>query len=541
MGKAYSYFVSFAAALGGLLFGYEIGIINQVLQMNSFQLYFGIATSNVPDENGVLPQSPNAADTEGWIVSSFLLGCIAGAIGMTFLADHLWRKHIIFFGSATFAVGGILQAAAVNLGMLYVGRATGGVAIGFLSGIVPMYIAECAPNDIRGRVTAIQQLMITIGIAVANIINAILASIINSFDNALWRSALAIQAIPGILLFIMLFWLPHSPRQLVSKGMIEPAEKIVAKTNGWPEGGEEAKNEVEEIRLGIEEEKAVGTATWGELLKTGILNRVLLGINLQMWQQWTGINAVMYYSSALFIGMGYSKQMATTVNTTLNSIVNVLATFPGMWLIERWGRKPLLFWGACANAFCMWMLVLWVALFEGTQTTSNGTVVTTNQTAATAYGALGAIFMYIFVVSFAASWGPVVWVYQSEIYPLRIRGKAAGLATLSNWIHNFIIAKVWPYAQKLGAWQYSIFGSTGIAMALYVYFFMPEVRGHTLEDMDGIFARGWLFPGFKNKVAARTRTGSIAPGEMDGYKAPEKAEVDAPVDPKPAPVAVAEN
>lgn len=155
----------------------------------------------------------------------------------------------------------------------------------------------------------------------------------------------------------MLFWLPQSPRQLVERGKITEAEQVVAKVNDWDVNGEETKNEVEEMRLSVEEERKIGTASWGELTKPGILNRVVLAIMLQLWQQWTGINAIMYYSSALFIGMGYTKQMATTVNTTVNSLVNVFGTLPGMYLIERWGRKPLLFYGAIADSFCMWWVV----------------------------------------------------------------------------------------------------------------------------------------------------------------------------------------
>lgn len=148
------------------------------------------------------------------------------------------------------------------------------------------------------------------------------------------------------------------------------------------------------------------------------------------------------------------------------------SSLPGMYLSERWGRKPLLFWGAVINAVCMLMLIVWVSLFEKNQVhSSDGSFTVNNQTAATAYGALGAIFIYLYALSFASTWGPVVWVYQSEIFPLRIRGKAAGLGTLSNWVNNFAIAKVWPYAQQLGGLQYTIFGATGIAMAVYVYFF----------------------------------------------------------------------
>lgn len=138
--------------------------------------------------------------------------------------------------------------------------------------------------------------MITIGIAIANIVNAILASVINSFDNALWRTALGIQAAPGIILFIMLFWLPHSPRQLVERGREDEAQKVIAKVNSWELDAPETKAEVDDIRSAIEQERKVGTASWSELLKDGIINRVVLGIMLQLWQQWTGVNAIMYYS-----------------------------------------------------------------------------------------------------------------------------------------------------------------------------------------------------------------------------------------------------
>ncbi|KNE62473.1 sugar porter (SP) family MFS transporter [Allomyces macrogynus ATCC 38327] len=492
----YSWFVSFTAALGGFLFGYEIGIINSVLEMDQFRVFFGM--SDLGSDMTTLTDTASAKDYKAQITSFFLLGCIPGALFIAVAADYLGRKKSIWLGSLLFSVGALIQALVAaesvpaRVHTIMAGRFIGGSGVGILSMSVPLYIAEMAPTDMRGRLTSVQQLMITIGIAVASIINAI---IIGAFDgapkddNKPWRLALGIQAGPGFLLFLMLFFLPESPRWLMFRDREAEALTNLAKLRQSAESSPAVQEEYQEYKDSIEAERQIGTASWSELRRPGIFNRLVLGVVLQFFQQWTGINAVMYYSSSLFIGMGIPKATATTVNVVVQALVNVLFTLPGMYLIERAGRKKLLVWGGLGMAAFMWGLVLFVNLFASNLPVAvadikEGMEIPGN---AKTFSILAAICMYCYVACFASTWGPVVWVYQSEIFPLRIRGKGTGIATASNWINNFILSYVWPYAEALGANQYIVFGTTGLAMAAFVQFFVPETKGKSLEHMDEVF------------------------------------------------------
>ncbi|KAJ3351458.1 hypothetical protein GGF32_004279 [Allomyces javanicus] len=501
------WFDCFSAALGGFLFGYSSCIIASVLEMDSFTVFFGMADADAArmvaaasNPGIVLVKTASYSSIKAQIVSFFVLGCIPGALAIAFLGDALGRRRSIWLGSFLFSVSAIIQAVipesfsvAQRTAMVLAGRFIGGSGIGILSTSVPLYIAEIAPTALRGRLTSIQQLMITIGIAFAFIVNAI---IIGSYkanhdlmNDSMWRTALALQAAPGALLMVMLVVMPESPRWLMLREREEEALTNLARLRQQDERSPAVQEEFHDYKQSIETERQVGTAAWSELGRKGILNRVGLGIALQFFQQWTGINAVLYYSASLFIAMGIPKSTAITVNVVVQSLINVLFTVPGMYLIERSGRKNLLVWGGLAMAVCMWLLVLFVNLFQSSISVpvDELTELTPIPTSARTYSIISVIAMYCYVACFASTWGPVVWVYQSEIFPLRVRSKGTGIAAASNWINNFILSYVWPYAETLGANQYIVFGTTGLAMAAFTAWYVPETRGKSLEEMDEVF------------------------------------------------------
>ncbi|KAI9182916.1 hypothetical protein H9P43_003828 [Blastocladiella emersonii ATCC 22665] len=490
--QLYNYFVSFAAALGGLLFGYETGIINSVLEMDPFQLFFGLAEFAA---NGTLTKTADSTSRVSTIVSFFLLGCIPGALFIAFAADVLGRKKSIWLGAILFTAGALIQALVSSsssisgrVAAIMSGRFIGGLGVGILSMTVPLFIAELAPADSRGRMTSVQQLMITIGIAIASIINAI---IIGAFKNATkdndiqWRLALGIQAGPGFLLVLLLFLLPESPRWLVSQGRNDEGLVMLAKLRQAEAQSSAVQQELHDMTQSIEAEKQIGSASWGELMRPGIRNRLVIGVMLQFFQQWTGVNAVMYFSSSLFMGMGVSKATATTVAVVVQSSINVLGTLPGMYLIERAGRTKLLKWGGVGMATCMWTLVIFVNLFNSA---SAGLSPEAFPAKAQVYSAISVAAMFTFVFFFASTTGATPWVLQSEIFPARVRGKGTGISTASNWINNYIISAIWPFvSEALGAQQYAIFGCTCLVMTAYVHLQVPETKGKTLEQMDEVF------------------------------------------------------
>lgn len=324
---------------------------------------------------------------------------------------------------------------------------------------VPLYIGEAAPSNIRGRMIAIQQLMITIGIVIASIVNTIIIVHYGStnLNNAEWRMALAIQCVPALSLSVVMFFMPESPRWLAEKGRNDEALQVVAKLRSAPQDDEEVTEEYNDIVDGIQFEKAVGSGDWSELAKKGLSNRVLITMTLQFFQQWTGINVILYYQSILLRGMGLDPEAANIPFTIANNVVNCIATFPGMYLIEKLGRRSLLIGGGLLMAgahfsicFCISMAKHVDPLDQHTPTSSF-------------FYYLAIFSVYVFFFAFGSTWGPIAWVYQSEIFPLRVRGKGTGLATLSNWVNNAIISLIVPIIQKNLAPQtqqmYLIFGT----------------------------------------------------------------------------------
>ncbi|KAJ3217336.1 hypothetical protein HDU67_008138 [Dinochytrium kinnereticum] len=477
MSQTYTWIVAFAAGMGGLLFGYEIGVIGQVLGFANFQRDFGTMPNILVD--GVEKENPDKEGRDALITSTFLFGCIAGALVCSFMADIVGRKWSIISGGVLFAVGGVVQAIASTLGPLYAGRVVSGLSIGVLSMVVPLYIAEAAPPQIRGRLTTVYQLLITFGIFIANCINAGIFVSYSEDNSTMWRMALGMQVLPAGLLVIAVFFIPLSPRWLAEKGRHEEAQAVIAKLRSKDVNDSEVVAEYDGIRQGVEFERRIGTASWSELLKPGILRRVIIAVVNQTFQQLTGINVILYYSNTIFLNMGFkdagSKFNSVVTFPIANAFINFVATFPGMWAVERFGRKPLLVYGG----FLMGLAhALVFAFITGSNAGNTGL----------SWGAIIAVYLFLF--SFASTWGPVVWSYQAEIFPLRIRAKGTGVATMTNWTWNAIIAYAFPIVFKAldrRPTVYWIFASTSLAMGAWAFVAVPETRGKTLEEMDELF------------------------------------------------------
>ncbi|KAI8840061.1 general substrate transporter [Chytriomyces cf. hyalinus JEL632] len=468
----YNWLVSFAAGIGGLLFGYEIGVIGQVLGMEIFQNDFGMAYT---DANGKRVDYPNRPSIDGWITTTFLLGCIVGAGACSVFADRFGRKYSIISSGIFFAIGGALQAAASSFAVLLTGRVFSGFAIGIASMVVPLYIAETAPASTRGALTTIYQLMITFGIFVATAINCIIIKTVDNTSSLEWRLALAMQIIPSVLLVILVFFIPFSPRWLAEKGRHEEGLEVIAKLRGLTINDQEAIDEYNLIRAGSDADKAIGDASWGELFKGANGRRMFIAIVNQSLQQLSGINVILYYSADIFAAMGFANADTLIAFPLANAFVNFIATFPGMWAVDRFGRKPLLVWGGLG------MAVGHAGVYTFITLSKNG-----NQSLA-----WGAIFsVYIFLICFASTWGPVVWSYQAEIFPLRLRARGTGIATMTNWTWNAIIAYAFPQvfsALNKQPTVYWIFFSFCMVMFGFAFVFVPETKGKTLEEISEIF------------------------------------------------------
>ncbi|KXS19020.1 hypothetical protein M427DRAFT_53476 [Gonapodya prolifera JEL478] len=504
----YPLFLAVASSVGGLLFGYEIGIINQVLLFDSFRVFFGmspppVATSTgltyLRDSQGVLLKTDYAQAIEGNVVALFLLGAVAGACGVWVFADNLGRRASLLVGTTLHIIGGLIQISSGSIEMLYVGRLCTGVGIGLISGTVPLYLAECAPPSFRGRMVSSDQLMITLGILASNIVNAALTAIFpeegNEENNMVWRWALGLQLAPAMLLlvFIASNTLPESPRYLIAKGYYTQALVVLSRIADMPAESAEMQEMycklLESITSTVQGSGPYGTLSYFEARRwdwwtlasdPSLRRRASLAFWIFAFQQFTGVNAIMYFSSSLFLELGLNKTVAAQIATTGKSLVNFLLTFLGMAVIDnpKVGRRGLLLWGAAAAGVSMVSTFMWVQLFQNTEPGS----------ARSAYSAMGIVSMYAFVAVFAATLGPATWVTSTEIFPIRFRGKGMTVATVSHWGWNAVIAKVWPYTSAaIGAKQFLVFGVACFMECVWVYYAVPETALKRLEDIDEVF------------------------------------------------------
>lgn len=475
--------VTFSAAIGGLLFGFEIGVVSQVLDMNSFGLQMHYRYQALNGTIYPCGQSANPTIYEksqcftpeeeltAKVTSFLLIGCIGGVLLVAFLADVIGRRWSIIMGSTFYTAGGFFQALAQTVPVFFVGRVVSGVGVGIMSMVVPMFIAETSPKEIRGRMTTSYQLMITFGIFLASSINTGIILSQGADNPTTWRICLAIQIIPGAILPVLMFFMPSSPSWLANVDRDDEALASIARLRGESIDSQVVQEEFDDIKTGIELDRSHGDASIMDLLKPGILNRVVIVAVLQMFQQFTGINAILYYQTSLFDKLGFGDSQKQYFTMAMN-LINFFGTFPGMFLVERLGRKTLLIAGGIGMAISHGLICMFFIMSE------------TNKPMA--WGAVS--FIATFFLCFASTWGPVVWVIQSEIFPLKVRSKGSAVGTISNWANNAIIAAVQPLMMKrIGAYTYLFFGACSVAMSLFTIIFVKETAGKTMEEIDEMF------------------------------------------------------
>ncbi len=447
--------LSIIASLGGFLFGYDTAVISGTLSMvrKQFELNAGM---------------------EGWYVSSALLGCIIGVSGAGWLSDIYGRKRVLLLTGALFSVSAIGCAMSLSFTTLVIYRLVGGLGVGIASMLSPLYISEISPPAMRGRLVTLYQFAITIGILSAYFINVWLlnssddpgfknmANLQLVFKEEVWRGMLGMEAVPAISFFILILFIPKSPRWLVVKGKSDQASKVLTRLVGI----EEANREIAEI----EDTLALEGGSWKMLLAPGIKMAVFIGVSLAVLQQFTGIDAIIYYGPRIFEEAGFELSEALGGQVIIG-IINVVFTVIAIFTIDIFGRKRLLITGTTGMLIS---LILIGILF----TTGN------------AGGMLLLSLILVFIACFAFSLGPVVWVILSEIYPTKIRGRAMSIATIAVWIGTATIGQLIPLSlDNLGPdltfWIFAFFCLPTIYIGWKL---LPETKGRTLEDIE----RYWL-------------------------------------------------
>lgn len=456
--------VGLFSALGGGLFGLDIGYIAGVENMESFL-------------NDVNEGKKLDSLIEGAVTGIFALGAVVAAFPsiITRIVNKLGRKGTIIFGGALFCVGALIQALSPSLNVMYVGRFLAGASVGALSATIPVYQGEIAPPEYRGAIVALYQLAITIGICVAFWINYALENVEHG-----WRYSILFQVLPGALLATGGFFMPRSPRWLVSRRRYDDAFDTIIRIRG-PD--QDCRVELAQIYKEFRRQMAHGKPTWKEFF-SGTNGKILaVGILMQMIQQMCGLNLFMYYGPHVFDTVFHSKN-AAFLFSAFSGIVNFLSTFPALALVDKAGRMKLLRWSAVGMFIsCVLLASVGGACFE---TTADAKPMDGQQCGDWAkYTVAGSVFFFIF--NFAYGWGPVVWVYCAEIFPLKYKTKAVGLTTDANWVGNFFIGFAPPWLMDTFGfktfWMFAFINLLGVAAG----FLLPETKGKSLEQVQVMF------------------------------------------------------
>lgn len=444
------FMVGLIVILTGVLFGYDQGVISGALGFMAADLNLGTTMQEV---------------VTSWVT----LGALAGALLAGGLADRLGRKKTMVVGGVLFAVGALGESVAQGSTIMVLSRFVVGFGVGVASVAGPLYAAEMAPSSARGRYVSSYQLAITIGILLADITDALLTS------GGHWRVMLGLSIVPGVLLVLIAFVMPDTPRWYLSVGRRADAKACLAKTLGGPDL---------DGRLDTMERDLAASAgvRWGDVFAPTLRRALWVGIGLAVFQQVTGINAVIYYSDKIFDSAGFTNPHQQTVATIVSvGVVNVLATLIALAWIDKVGRKPLLYAGLVGMTVALTAIAAAFAILDRNPTSGGGPSVT---------GMVTLIAMMVYIASFAFSLGPVVWTLIAEIYPNRIRGKAMAVATAVNWGAAFIVsASFLSIIDVIGEpATFLLFAVLCVVTLFWVKAKVPETRGKTLEQIQTAWA-----------------------------------------------------
>ncbi|MBE6448521.1 MAG: sugar porter family MFS transporter [Alphaproteobacteria bacterium] len=439
------YIIAIVASLGGLLSGFDMGVISGAL------LFINNTWSMTPLE-------------QGWLVSSAIAGSVIGAASNGFLADIYGRKKIIIATAIIFVLGSIMCGYAQSINQLIFARIIIGIAVGMVSFVVPLYLSEIAPQNIRGMLVSLFQLAITAGILLSYLINRIFAN--TEFN---WRWMLGAGVIPAIILLVGICFLSDTPRWLFTKNKEEDARKAFLKIE--PDG--DADSHIQEIRETLKAkagEKKTKFHKW-------MFMPIFVGVGIMFVQICTGINTIIYYTPTIFQIAGFDSHIGALYATIGIGFVNFVMTIVAIAYVDKWGRKFLLYiglWGMLISLFTLGGSFAWAqSLGEASKWIAVASVV-------------------IYIASFAMSLGPVCWIMISEIMPLQIRGFAMSAATVSNFGFNFIVVLSFlPLLDLIGkAATFWLFGGITILSMFFVYFFVPETKGISLEKIEQNWKNG---------------------------------------------------
>ncbi|KAJ5087801.1 hypothetical protein N7456_011417 [Penicillium angulare] len=465
------YLLSFSAAWASAMYGYDSAFIGTTLSLPSFIRAYGL---NSADETNL---SSN-------IVSTFQGGAFFGSLFGFFLAERFGRKTTLAVAGVIFAIGVVLQLIG-KIGLLYGGRVLTGLGVGGSAMILPIYISECSPAKIRGRLVGIFEVMLQIALVFGFWVNYGVNKNISPDSDTQWHIPVAVQFIPVGMLLLSLGFIPESPRWLVSKSRRSQALRSLSWIRNLPEDHEYIQRELLVMEAGAQNdlESGEGWRHWTQLLRElshkGVRNRLGISMAMMMLQNFTGINAINYYSPTIFKAIGFSGTSIQLLATGVYGLVKMGATFVFVIVIvDRIGRRPALLVGSVGAGFAMFYLAIYCKV-------SNSL----NETPPRDSGANAAIAMiYIYAVFYGFSWNGIPWLFTAETLPTRVRTLGMAISVCVQWLGQFIVVYSLPHMIKgIGYGTFLFFACCIVLALLFAYFFIPETKGVAMEDMDLIF------------------------------------------------------
>jgi MFS transporter, SP family, arabinose:H+ symporter len=446
--------VCFVASLGGVLFGFDTAVISGTFSIVEIQ--FGLTQIEV-----------------GWFASSALIGAILGALVSGSASDRYGRRPVLITSAVLFFISAFASAVAPTFQFLIIARLIGGLGVGVASVLSPLYISEVSPPKIRGRLVALYQLSIVIGILLAYFSNW---SILNLsyraydpsgylyalFDQGIWRGMFAAEMIPSGMFFILLFFVPESPRWLIKNGEDEKGLEVLTRVSNR----QVAIRECSEIRETVSHSGKIG-----ELFKPGLRLALLVGVGLSVFGQFTGVNIVVYYGPSILEKAGFPLESALQFQVAIG-LINLIFTVIALWKIDKWGRRPLLI-GGMSMVFVS-LVIIAFQFYTGIT-----------------HGIWIVVMLCVYMASLALSINAVIWVLTGEIFPNRIRGRAMSIVTFSNWSINFLTAFLFPVIVERTGMGTSFFIFAGFCLAgtLFFYRLVPETKGKSLEEIEKYWKR----------------------------------------------------
>lgn len=443
--KISSKFIYFFGAFGGILFGYDIGVMTGALPF--LQSDWNLSGGGVT----------------GWITSSLMLGAVFGGAIAGQLSDRLGRRKMVLYSALLFMVGALLAGVSPHNGVAYLifTRVLLGIAVGAASALVPAYMSEMAPAEKRGSLSGINQLMIVSGMLISYVVDFLLKGLP---EHIAWRLMLALAAVPALILFLGVLRLPESPRFLIKTGRVEEAHQVLT----WIRRPEEIDGEINAINETARiEQKAEKSTSWGSLLEGRYRYLVIAGVMVAFFQQFMGANAIFYYIPLIVEKASGQAASDALLWPIIQGVILVLGALLYMAIAEKFNRHGLLMMGGTV----MGLSFILPAVINSFMDTNPMMIV---------------VFLSIFVAFYAFTWAPLTWVLVGEVFPLAIRGRASGLASSMNWVGSFVVALIFPIMTASMSQEavFAIFGVICLVAVAFVMFRVPETRGHSLEEIE---------------------------------------------------------